>query len=190
MYDLNLQFLDIQATQPICTQVTTDYDRCILEESCKQMKERIFPFCTNDYYPINNVSRSEALFREYKINFFSKETREEKCHIPCSFYAPALTSTELHNEGVTLASNDKNWGAVHLTINYPTEVTTKRAYVYFTEINLISELGGWFGLLFGFSVFDLCCFFFDFLTRNLSLKINWILNKPAIYIYLDPYHIQ
>ena len=67
-----------------------------------------------------------------------------------------------------------------MTINYPTEVTTKRAYVYFTEINLISELGGWFGLLFGFSIFDLCCFFFNFLTRNPSLKINWILNKPAI----------
>ena len=178
VYDLTLQFLDLQAAQPTCTQDTSEHDKCVLKESCKQIKESIVPFCTNDYYPLNNVSLSEEEFKFYKKNYFSNEIREERCSIPCSFYNPALTSTVPPKEVVSLARNDKDWGSVNLTINYPKEVKTKMTYVYYTGINLISELGGWFGLLFGSSVFDLFCVFI--LTMNLTFKTHGLLRKSTL----------
>ena len=180
VYSLELQFIDIKGDPNKCLSPFNNYDQCIMNEVCKAVAEIRSPFCNNLHYIEEDLTKSEKGFKEYKSKFFSKHVWEQRCLIPCQFAKPSLkiVSDRLKaNTGPYFKFQDERWaGSANLIIEFPQIVTAKATFLSYTSINMVSELGGWFGLLFGISIFDICCFTFDILLKMLRKSVSFVEN--------------
>ena len=154
VYDLSLRYVDLGHHKKDCAYKEENYDKCIKIETCKHMKNSsMSPFCNE--VSEEDMYNQEKLFKEYKHHFYSRKVRREKCKIPCLFAIPTLKKSSLDANKEFLSKTGGAWkGTANLQINFPQKITLKKSVVAYSGINLVSEIGGWFGIVLGLSILD------------------------------------
>ena len=146
----------------------SDYDSCIFSELYKISKRSEPGRCTVPWLPRKDAictdrTASQAAFKIYQNN---RRNQNNICGNPCQFtnvyFGPPVEELIVHEE-----SNDYK---ASLIIYFRREVKITSEYFLISIISMIAEIGGYAGLLLGFSIFNLTDVT-DFLIQKWKKKI-------------------
>lgn len=151
----------------MCSTRSYNYDTCVLNTNLKHLEHKCLPI----FMEINESKDSTKLprcktFNESQDAFNIFQSVSTACNVPCTQVKVGIVTTPvsfLYNILEGRGLNAEN-AAYYVTI--PQEVCLSEFEESYSFISFIGNIGGWMGLLIGFSITS----FFDLLMKTLKIQ--------------------
>ena len=126
------------------------YDYCIYEALARVMKENTKDNCTVPYMRNKKICKNpDDIKTAFDIHWNRVTNQQKDCKFPCHSLNVNLGGKNYENKTV----EKQPYGVYYMY--FPPRVTTLVERSLYTPLNLFAEVGGYLGLLLGFSLHDL-----------------------------------
>ena len=139
--------------------INTGFDECMYGRLLKLMKERAgcrTPWIVKSDVPI--CTEAEAVNETYWLQFDKITNQDRDCQLPCE-------SIEIGLSGKNTYSISGNYSQVYLYFA-PMVMNSEEHWLY-TSLSLFAEIGGYLGLLMGYSILNLAYFAGNVIDKRL-----------------------
>ena len=151
---------------------TEIYDDCIYEMLARVMLDNTADKCTVPYIrdDSNICSNPSDINTTFWIAWTRVTNQQKDCNIPCHAAMVSLGAKNYQNQTM----DKQNYALLYLY--YAPSVSQSTEHFLYTSTVLFAEIGGYVGLLLGFSFFELA----TWISRTMDTKVKWMEKQHKI----------
>ena len=138
-----------------CSTKSSDYDTCVLKTKLMQLENMCLPI----FMEVNEIMSTENVellrcktFQESKEAFFVFQSMSNSCKESCTQVEVGIITTPVSFVYTDLKGKSFNAENTAYYFTIPQEISLSEFHESFSFISLIGNVGGWMGLLIGFSI--------------------------------------
>ena len=159
-----------------CSTKSSDYDTCVLKTKLMQLENMCLPI----FMEVNEIMSTENVeflrcktFEESQEAFFIFQSVSHSCKESCTQVEVGIITTPVSMVYTDLEEKNFNLENTAYYFIIPKEVCLSEFENSYSFISLIGNIGGWMGLLIGFSITG----FWELLTNTLKIQ-----KKPKTFL--------